>query len=89
MVLHGGVLVNAVEVDRMDRMVFVYRKVLGFAIDLTRAGVNDPGRRTVLPASQQEAQVRKSIDLKIPVRLLHAPGVADFPGEIEDHLSIG
>ena len=87
-VVLAGRLVDAVDVGRAHQMVLVDRQAVRRAVDLPRAGEDDPHRRVVPPAGLEHRQLRAAVDLEIRVRVAHAVDVADLPGEVEDHLAV-
>ncbi len=87
LVIHGGgILVNAIEIDRTHGVLLVDRKILRHAIDLARAGVNDAAPRRLTRAFFEEVKLRGSIQVGIARRVLHAVDVADLAGQVEDEV---
>ena len=84
----AGHLVDPVDVDRPDRMLLVDRQVVGPAVDLARAGVDDPDRRVVLAARLEDRQLRAAVDLEVGLRVGHRIEMARLPGQVEQEVLI-
>lgn len=76
--------VDPVHIDWNDRVFFVDRKILGFAIDLSGRRVDDPDLGVVLAGRFQDGQLGCGVDLKIRERIRHGIHVAGLAGKIEE-----
>ncbi len=79
-------LVDSVDVHRNDRVRLVDRKVLGPAVDLTRAREDDLHARVVLPAGLENRELGTTVDLEIGERVGHRVEVTRLAGQIEEHV---
>jgi hypothetical protein len=79
----SGDLVDAVHVDRRDRMALVDRQVQRSAVDLPCAGEEDLHRRVLVPARFEDRQLAAHVDLEIGVRVEHRVEMARLTGEVE------
>src|SRR4029077_16052051 len=61
----AGQFIDAVYVDRIERMFFIYREILRPAIKLARAGKNYFQVRIMQPARFQDVQLRSGVDVQI------------------------
>src|SRR5215210_2799404 len=77
---------DSIEVNRLDRMVFVHGQVLWFAIELSSASINDPGAGVEFATEQQEPKLGARIDLEVTLGVRHAHRVADLSSDIEDDI---
>ena len=64
-------------------MPFVDGKIVGRAVDLTRAREYDFDRRIVLPARLEDGQLSTCVDIEIDERLLHGIHVAGLADQVE------
>ncbi len=77
-------LVDAVNVDRADRVVLVCRQVLRFAVYLTGAGKYDFNVRIIVPARLQDEQLGSGVYLEVGIRILHGIDMAGLTGKIKE-----
>jgi hypothetical protein len=87
MVGSGGVLVHPIEIDGLNGMGLIDRQILWHAVDLARAGIDDPHSPRQAPARLQELQLRHRVNLHVPLREVHAVHVADLAGQVEDDVA--
>ena len=83
MIFLGRHLVDAVDVDRFERMRFRDRQLLRPAINLSSAGEDDFDLGIAGATGFENGNLRETIDLQVGQRILHGIDVARLPGEIE------
>ncbi len=88
MIPFAGELVDTVHVDRVERMVFVDRKILWPAVDLSGTGKNDLQIAIVQAAGLQDLQLRRRVNVQIGQRVSHRIEMAGLAGEIEKKLAV-
>ena len=80
--LPGG-LVDPVDVDGADRMLFVHRQVARRAVDLPGAREHDARRRVVMTQRLEDRQLGPTVDLEVGVGIGHRVEVARLTCEVE------
>ena len=74
---------KALDIRRLDRVVFIHREILWAAILLARGGVHNPDFRVIAVAAFGNGKLRPHVDVEIGEGIDHAVGVADLPGQVE------
>src|SRR5713226_7127170 len=72
----AGHLVDAVDVGGPEQVPLVHREILGPAIDLSGARVDDANRGVVATAGLQDEQLRAAVDLQVGVGIGHGIDMA-------------
>ena len=85
--LAGG-LVDAVHVDRVDRVRLVDREVPRPSVDLARPREHDAEGGVVLPARLEERELRRAVDREIRTRVAHRVEVARLAREVEEDVLV-
>ena len=75
--------IDSIYVNRVERVIFVYRQVLWPAVNLPCAREDDFDGRIVQPAGFQDRQLRGSVDVKISQRISHRIQMTRLAGKIE------
>lgn len=68
MVPFAGHLVDAVDVDGADGVVFIHGQIVGFAVNLPRSGEYDADARIGVPAGFEDGKLRLAVDVQIRIR---------------------
>lgn len=79
----AGNLVDAIDVDRMDRVLFIDRQILRPAVDLPGAGEDDADLRIVLAAGFEDGQLRGGVDVEVATRIVHRVEMTGLASEVE------
>jgi len=69
-----------------DPMQFVNRQIDWFAINLPRAGKDNPGMRAKVATGFEQLELRRAIQLHIHVRINHRVKMANAPGQVENEV---
>ena len=85
-VLNRAVLVDAVDVDRIDRVIFVHREIAGLAVDLSGSRVDDAHARRRARTLVEKTKLRGAVQRPVPLREAHAVRMADLSGEVENDI---
>lgn len=83
MVPFAGHLVDAVDVDGADGVVFIHGQIVGFAVNLPRSGEYDADARIGVPAGFEDGKLRLAVDVQIRIRIGHRIHMAGLSGKIE------
>ena len=67
----AGHLVDAVDVDGAQEMVFVHGHVIRLTVDLSSARKNNFDVFVVIAAGFENGQLRSAVDLQVVIRVLH------------------
>ena len=83
-VVLGGQLVDAVDVERRDAVLLVQRQVDGAAVNLTRAGEDDLDVRVEVAARLKQRERGGAVVPEVTQRVAYRVNVADAAREVED-----
>src|SRR2546426_3460859 len=83
-VVFGGQLVNAVNVDGSATVLLVKRQVKRFAVNLPGAGVDDLYVRIEIAAGFEQGELRLTVQLQIVLRKQHRIQVAHVRCQVEN-----
>ena len=86
MVLLGRTLLHAVEINRSNRVFFIYGQVLRTTIELSSTRVYDSDPRIHLSAEQKKLQLRDGVEEQVTMRLRHAVRMADLACDVEHNI---